>query len=497
MSENDSSSKKLGSPLLEEVERSANNSADDIQLNNVLSDRRQSAFMGFQDAGYNSSKNNGNSDTKPNLIRLQLIPWSTVPMIKPVLNELVERRVKEGQTFRVGRQVQREGVPASAEPLNPLDVWFTSKVVSRAHAEFSIKDGLIWIRDIGSSSGTFINKNRLSPTTKESKPFQVKEGDIIQFGVDYKGKPDDIYKSITIRIGFYDQSWVHERLKKSNPLKFRNCLISLLNSTKEGEQSLEDQTAECCICFDETGAFQALFIAPCSHCYHYKCVAAIIVQSAMFQCPLCRQVANLTASVSMDNLHTAIDENEVAIGAKGDPNAKYAVIPQILEAVVEPTAVSNEIVPKKRRSSFTARISTFLGRRSSTTSNDSASASPQSNPNTTPQGTSGSPLRNSVSASPFQPVTESSENNNVAENELAEEGLEVEAILLDTSNEPNYVATANGASSLPLRTHTSTIVSNANNIPRSTTVNTFEDDSDVYVENNSPVVNIPGTINEV
>ena len=48
----------------------------------------------------------------------------------------------------------------------------------------------IYVKDVGSSSGTFLNKNRLSPTTKESKPFAVKEGDIIQFGVDYKGRPD-------------------------------------------------------------------------------------------------------------------------------------------------------------------------------------------------------------------------------------------------------------------------------------------------------------------
>lgn len=50
----------------------------------------------------------------------------------------------------------------------------------------------MFVRDLGSSSGTFLNKLRLSPTTKESKPYPVKEGDIIQFGVDYKGKPDGI-----------------------------------------------------------------------------------------------------------------------------------------------------------------------------------------------------------------------------------------------------------------------------------------------------------------
>lgn len=92
---------------------------------------------------------NTNSPTSPKaeLIRLQLIPWSTVPMVKPVLNELVERRVREGQVFKVGRQVTKEIQPGQPiptyEPPNPLDVWFTSKVVSRQHAEFSIKDGVV------------------------------------------------------------------------------------------------------------------------------------------------------------------------------------------------------------------------------------------------------------------------------------------------------------------------------------------------------------------
>ncbi|KAJ3215001.1 hypothetical protein HK099_006567 [Clydaea vesicula] len=479
-------------PSLEEAEGSVNNSANEIHLNSVLSDRRQSAIIG----NTHTIKNNANTTSKPELIRLQLIPWSTVPMIKPILNELVERRVREGQSFKVGRQVQKEGMPLPTEPPNPLDVWFSSKVVSRSHAEFSIKDGLIWIRDVGSSSGTFLNKNRLSPTTKESKPFQVKEGDIIQFGVDYKGKPDDIYKSITIRIGFYDQSWVHEKIKKSNPLKFRNCLINLLNSTKESEQSTDDQTAECCICFDETGPFQALFLAPCCHCYHYKCVASIIVQSAMFQCPLCRQVANLTASVSMENLNSAIDENVVAIGAKGDPNRKYSSAPPPNNAAVETgNPVVNEISPKKRRSSFTARISTFLGRRSSTSASDSTSPSPSGNPSATPQSNSNSPvLRNSVSAHPFQPVSESNENNNInaGEDQLAEEA-DIEPVIENNDNAPHYVVSSvegNLFAQLPPE------ISNSN-IPRSITVNTFEENNDINVGNEVQVVNIPGTINEV
>jgi hypothetical protein len=83
----------------------------------------------------------------PPLIRLQLIPWSTVPMVKPVLHELVERRVRDGQKFKIGRQVTKEIQPGQPIPPledpNPLDCWFLSKVVSRQHAEFSIVDGTV------------------------------------------------------------------------------------------------------------------------------------------------------------------------------------------------------------------------------------------------------------------------------------------------------------------------------------------------------------------
>ena len=66
------------------------------------------------------------------------------------------------------------------------------------------------------------------------------------------------------------------------------------NSQKEDE----NQTIECCICINSMAPLQALFLAPCSHCFHYKCVTTLLGTGYMFQCPLCRQVANLEASVA-------------------------------------------------------------------------------------------------------------------------------------------------------------------------------------------------------
>ncbi|KAI8823666.1 uncharacterized protein EV422DRAFT_521911 [Fimicolochytrium jonesii] len=261
------------------------------------------------------------------LIRVQLIPHSDVAG-RPPIGDVIERTFKEGTPVRIGRQVLRDGQPAVAKGQKApqeQDVWFSSKVVSRNHAEMWVKDGQIYIKDIGSSSGTFLNKMRLSPSGKESRPYPLKEGDLIQFGIDYKGKPDDVYKSITLRIGFYDQSWVQAQRRKANPVRFRTGLKMLLaaanpfgSSNSDSESDIAGST-DCCICIGAIGPFQALFVAPCSHCYHYKCVHGLLAQSAMFQCPMCRQVANLAASVSTDSLFGLDEEAQLDAAMQDGP----------------------------------------------------------------------------------------------------------------------------------------------------------------------------------
>lgn len=71
-------------------------------------------------------------------------------------------------------------------------VWYKSKVVSRAHAEIWLKDGQVYLRDVGSSSGTFLNNMRLSPPNKTSRPYPIREGDSIRLGVDYQDRKEGI-----------------------------------------------------------------------------------------------------------------------------------------------------------------------------------------------------------------------------------------------------------------------------------------------------------------
>ena len=76
-----------------------------------------------------------------------------------------------------------------SESLKSLNIVFKSKVVSRDHAEFCVSEtGQVMIRDVGSSSGTFLNRVRLSASGKESKMYPIKSGDVVQLGIDYQGR---------------------------------------------------------------------------------------------------------------------------------------------------------------------------------------------------------------------------------------------------------------------------------------------------------------------
>lgn len=57
-----------------------------------------------------------------------------------------------------------------------------------------------FIRDTKSSSGTFLNHIRLSAPNTESKPFQIRDGDIIQLGVDYQNGIDHFYRCVKMHV---------------------------------------------------------------------------------------------------------------------------------------------------------------------------------------------------------------------------------------------------------------------------------------------------------
>lgn len=107
----------------------------------------------------------------------------------------------EDCVIRVGRYSERDSNP-NPPPNVPSSapVGFKSKVVSRRHCEFWCSNNQWYIKDVKSSSGTFLNHIRLSQPSVESKPFPVNDGDVVQLGIDFRGGEEMIFRCVKIRI---------------------------------------------------------------------------------------------------------------------------------------------------------------------------------------------------------------------------------------------------------------------------------------------------------
>ena len=133
--------------------------------------------------------------------RIRLVPH--LDTRRSLRFDAIARDLREGDpALRIGRFTDRSGLGlAAVNALGSNKLAFRSKVVSRAHAEVWVeRGGRFFVKDTKSSSGTFLNHVRLSPANTESRPHQIKDGDILQLGVDYQGGAEDIYKSVKIRI---------------------------------------------------------------------------------------------------------------------------------------------------------------------------------------------------------------------------------------------------------------------------------------------------------
>jgi E3 ubiquitin-protein ligase DMA1/2 len=117
--------------------------------------------------------------------------------------DVISRDLKEGgPSLRIGRLRFTDRLNIMG--LNTLgsdQICFKSKAISRAHAEIWVESGgRFFIKDTKSNSGTFLNRERLSIANTESRPFQIKDGDILELGLGYQGVVDDVYRSVKIKI---------------------------------------------------------------------------------------------------------------------------------------------------------------------------------------------------------------------------------------------------------------------------------------------------------
>ncbi|KAF1999906.1 hypothetical protein P154DRAFT_522978 [Amniculicola lignicola CBS 123094] len=201
----------------------------------------------------------------------------------------------EAAIIRVGRYSERDNLPdIPANVPSAAAVGFKSKVVSRKHCELWCKESQWYIKDVKSSSGTFLNHIRLSQPNVESKPFKIKDGDIIQLGIDFRGGEEMIFRCVKIRIEC-NRGWQQalNTFNKQTHQRLRNL------AKKKDSDSASTHSSECSICLMSIAPCQSLFVAPCSHVWHYKCIRPILNGPTWpnFLCPNCRAVTDLEAEV--------------------------------------------------------------------------------------------------------------------------------------------------------------------------------------------------------
>ncbi|KAF8632350.1 hypothetical protein AX17_004874 [Amanita inopinata Kibby_2008] len=240
--------------------------------------------------------------------RIRLVPH--LDSRRSLRFDAISRDLHDGDpALRIGRFTDRSGMGlAAVNALGSNKLAFKSKVVSRAHAEIWVeKGGKFFIKDTKSSSGTFLNHIRLSPANQESRPFQLKDGDILQLGVDYQGGAEDIYKSVKIRVEVGREWQAGANAFNTNALKNLKTLAAVVGTTvapngKPSTAKTKVQIPDCCICLFSVTIRQALFIAPCSHTFHFKCIRPLIeAHHPAFSCPLCRTFADLEEDVEIES----------------------------------------------------------------------------------------------------------------------------------------------------------------------------------------------------
>jgi pSer/pThr/pTyr-binding forkhead associated (FHA) protein len=251
-------------------------------------------------AGMPSSSAPQTKEAQPTI---RFIPHVEARSTRPSLHfQAISRTLKNGSTIvRVGRYSERD-TPTAEE--NSLPVGFKSKVVSRRHCEFWCASGQWYVKDVKSSSGTFLNHVRLSSPGVESRPYPVNDGDVVQLGIDFKGGEEVIFRCVKIRVEC-NRGW-QKSLNNFNTSTHKRLLKSAGVNKNRDSDAASVNTSECSICLNPVAPCQALFVAPCSHVWHYKCVRNLLHGPSWpnFLCPNCRFVADLEADVD------ALEEEE-------------------------------------------------------------------------------------------------------------------------------------------------------------------------------------------
>ncbi|KAG0697244.1 SMAD/FHA domain-containing protein [Suillus ampliporus] len=236
------------------------------------------------------SNNNHNHPTH----RIRLVPH--LDSRRTLRFEPISRDIRDGDTpLRIGRFTDRSGIA------------FKSKVVSLVPMLRSGSDNdKFYIKDTKSSSGTFLNQSpSKSCRALRANLISSKMGDIVQLGVDYQG-------GIRVEVGRERQAapnWC------STPILFLNSSAPSCRPPQQ-PQSAVAHGKEMLTYYTQQDLFavtirQALFVAPRSHAFHYKCIRPLLeAHSSAFSCPLCHMFADLDEEPEIEIEPEAISDDD-------------------------------------------------------------------------------------------------------------------------------------------------------------------------------------------
>ncbi|EDR02896.1 uncharacterized protein LACBIDRAFT_308095 [Laccaria bicolor S238N-H82] len=216
----------------------------------------------------------------------------------------LRRHMKEGDLpLRIGRFIDPSGIDlAGVKALGSNKLAFRSRIVSPVHADIWVEPGAkIYVKDTKSRIGTFLNNVRLSHANTESRPFQIKDGDICSLVRVELGRESDAFNMSALEI-----------LKTL-------AAPSVIPSKSTGGVKLgpKSQIPNCCICLSGVTTCQALFVAPCSHIFHFICIWPLLeLYHPGFSCPLCRTFVDLEEDVEVE--HEADMETDVDLPVGSD-----------------------------------------------------------------------------------------------------------------------------------------------------------------------------------
>lgn len=148
-------------------------------------------------------------------------------------------------TLRIGRQTNKSTTPTT------VNGFFDSKVLSRQHAEIwaDRATGKIYIRDIKSSNGTFVNNTRLSAENRESEPHELQTNDQLELGIDIVSEDQKsvVHHKVAARVehaGFINPSSLFEiNINELDPTNNPMMAAQMNGMQYHGRPGMQQQVA--------------------------------------------------------------------------------------------------------------------------------------------------------------------------------------------------------------------------------------------------------------